>query len=278
MLLLTSCVGTSGERFSIRRDVAYVPGGHARQSGDLYLPETVADEAGMARVPVVVLIHGGGWTGRDRSDMEKLARRITGAGYAVYNIEYRLAPAYRHPAQIEDVRAALAYLPTLAETVPLDVNRVALFGYSAGAQLALLAAATAPEDSSIRAVVAGGAPAELSHYTDSPFLKDLFGGGPDQFPEAYAEASPLNHVTSAHPPTYLYHGRLDLLVEVSQSRNYAQALREQGVTVVYRERLLFGHLLTFALDGATTRAAIRFLDLHLLQSEKVAGLKDGEDV
>ena len=262
MVLFSGCAGTK----PALRDIAYVPGGHARQSGDLYLPEEIS-----APVPVVVLIHGGGWTRRDRSDMTSIARRLTGAGFAVYNIEYRLAPEHRHPAQIEDVRAALAFLPALAEKAPVDASRVALFGYSAGGQLALLAAATAADDTPIRAVAAGGAPVELSHYTRSPFLHALFGGGPDEYPKAYAEASPLRHVGAEHPPTYLYHGRPDLIVEVSQSRNYARALEEKGVEVVYRERLLFGHLLTFTLDGPTTRDAIRFFKRHLTEFPEHAG-------
>ncbi len=96
--------------------------------------------------------------------MEKFGRRLARRGFAVYNIDYRLAPDHRHPAQIEDVRAAIEHLKVLAEAYPLDLKRVGLLGYSAGGHLALLAAATAKESSpEIRAVMAGGAPVKLSH-------------------------------------------------------------------------------------------------------------------
>ena len=236
-------------------DLPYVRDGHDRQEGDLYLP------SGEGPWPVVVAIHGGGWNGRDRGDMEKFGRRLARRGFAVYNIDYRLAPDHRHPAQIEDVRAAIEHLKVLAEAYPLDLNRVGLLGYSAGGHLALLAAATAKESSpEIRAVVAGGAPVKLSRYPRSPYIIDLIGGKLDEFPEAYAEASPHTHVTPDHPPALLYHGRWDLLVEVEQSRLYHQTLLENEVESTLMERRVFGHLATFLFDGPTMRRTVSFLE------------------
>lgn len=92
-----------------------------------------------------------------------------------------------------------------------------------------------------------------------PIWYYLIGGPGDELPEAYREASPLTHVGPNHPPTLLYHGRWDLLVEVEQSRMYQKALQEQGVPVTLIERPLFGHLATFAFDSCTHRATLRFL-------------------
>lgn len=80
------------------------------------------------------------------------------------------------------------------------------------------------------------------------------------YKEEYRAASPRNFVTPAHPPTLLYHGRLDLLVETDQSRNYHQTLREHGVESRFMQRHLFGHLATFQFDRPTRRAALRHFE------------------
>jgi acetyl esterase/lipase len=177
----------------IVRNIPYVENGHERQTGDLYLPAgTVSrDEApDQKALPLVVVIHGGGWTNRDRGDMVKFGERLSASGYAAFNIVYRLAPGDRHPAQLEDVRAAIAFAETLSKTHPVDPARIALLGYSAGGHLALLAAATADSETSpIRAVVAGGAPTMLWIYPNSPLITKLIGGTPEEYPDAYAYAS-----------------------------------------------------------------------------------------
>ncbi|MDA3872733.1 MAG: alpha/beta hydrolase [Kiritimatiellae bacterium] len=258
--LMSGC-GVSRRGYSVSENLPYVPQGHNRQVGDLYLPESEGPW------PVMLVIHGGGWNARDRSDMEKFGRRLSREGIAVYNIDYRLAPGHPHPAQLEDVRAALSHLILLAETHLLDLERVGILGYSAGAHLALLAASR-PVDSHppIRAVVAGGAPVNLSTYPDSPYIIDLIGGPRDEFPEIYREASPLTHIGPDHPPALLYHGRWDLLVEVEQSRMYQQALLTSGVPVTLIERPVFGHLATFAFDRCTHRATLRFLRDHFQEN------------
>ncbi|MCC5845810.1 MAG: alpha/beta hydrolase [Verrucomicrobia bacterium] len=241
--------------------------GQDRQTGDLYLPaDSVSriENPDQTEQPLVIVIHGGGWTNRDRSDMVKFGERLSAAGYAAFNIDYRLAPEHRHPAQLEDVRSAIAFAHTLAETYPVDPDRIALLGYSAGAHLALLAAARAdPETSPVRAVIAGGAPTMLWIYPDSPLITKLIGGTPDEYPEAYQDASPVNHINARHPPTYLYHGRADLLVRPRHSRGYAAALEEHDIPHHLRQRLFLGHILTFLWDGPTWRESRNFLDQYL---------------
>jgi acetyl esterase/lipase len=134
------------------RTVAY--GAHSEQVLDLYLP------AGAGPFAVVVLVHGGCFRARYGRDLDApLAADLAARGLAAVNVEYRrLGLGGGWPASLDDVRAALAAVPTLA--APLAAGRVALAGHSAGAYLALLAAAAAP--GAVRGVAAQAPVADLA--------------------------------------------------------------------------------------------------------------------
>ena len=192
--------------------------------------------------------------------MASLARRFVGSGYVVYNVDYRLAPEHRFPAQLDDVRDAFRWLHAHARSFSVDPDRIAVMGYSAGAHLALLLALTDPGDGPApSAVVAGAPPTDLTAAPDSPILATLFGGSGAQYPEAYKQASPITHVSAGDPPVMLYHGTLDLRVAVEQSRQLYQHLREAGVVAELREEPWAGHTTAYFLDGDSFRAAVSFL-------------------
>ena len=235
--------------------LSYVEGGGQRQVGDLYLPE------GSGPHPTAVVIHGGGWTGRDRSDMEGVAEQLAANGYAAFNINYRLAPEHRFPAPLEDVRSALRFLESSAEQWNLDTERFIAVGYSSGAHLALLAAELpAPDMPEIQAVVAGSAPVDLLQYPDSPVIKKLIGGTPEEYRETWAKASPIRHVDGTHPPVFLYHATWDKIVQYEDAERMRDALEEAGVPVELDTRQFIGHLLLGVWQGPSINDAIEFLD------------------
>jgi len=109
-------------------------GDHPEQRVEQRLPE------GDGPFPVAVLIHGGYWRSRWEFDlMDAMAVDLTARGYATWNVEYRRPDEHGWDVMTGDVASAIAAL----ETAPgdLDLSRVALFGHSAGGQLALRAAA-----------------------------------------------------------------------------------------------------------------------------------------
>ncbi|MDQ7778200.1 MAG: alpha/beta fold hydrolase [Planctomycetota bacterium] len=110
----------------------------ALQSLDIYAPNKASD------CPVLVFIHGGGWVGGDkggRTDFGlQIPRYFTSKGYVVVSINYRLSPAAKHPAHVEDVAKALAWLHNRVEEYGGDSEKIFLVGHSAGAQLACLVA------------------------------------------------------------------------------------------------------------------------------------------
>jgi len=220
----------------IRRGLEYsVAPGSVPTLLDLYTPD------GVARPPLVVWIHGGGFYSGDRVGLPgtlapgSIFGALTAAGFACASIDYRLAPAAHFPEPTDDVRAALDFLVERAPRYGYDAERLGVWGESAGGLLALMAGLTMP---GVRAVVAWYPvtdflafpvdPAELEH--ESPLFgvprKDMF--------EAAAEASPVTHVTEGAPPTLLVHGDVDEEVPVSQSLRMHELLLDVGADSTLR--------------------------------------------
>src|SRR5712691_1791848 len=102
---------------------------------DVYRPVTTA-----GRYPSVVQIYGGAWQRGAPGDDAGFATYLAVRGFVVFAIDYRHAPQWQWPAQIEDVRAALDWIRERGGEWGADVSRLALLGRSAGAHLAMIAA------------------------------------------------------------------------------------------------------------------------------------------
>ncbi len=260
-LLLVACAHIP-PNFDVHKDLVYNTSPETLQ-GDLYLPK----KAQMA--PLVVTIHGGGWTGRTRADMNDVATELASQGFAVFNISYRLAPKHRFPAQIKDIRAALRYLEQHKTEYRYDINKVALFGYSAGAHLAALVGMAddlevgKADTVKIKAVVAGGTPADLTKYENSESVVKFMGGTYKQMPDAYKKASPIFYVNKGDPPIFLYHGTNDWVVEYQQMLDFKRRLEEEGVGVETFTIPILGHIAIFLYSDTSVDKSIVFLKEQL---------------
>ncbi|RBP62800.1 acetyl esterase/lipase [Brevibacterium sanguinis] len=107
---------------------------------DLVLPESPAPAGGW---PVIVWLHGGGWRLQDRTARPDFRIHFAVAGFAMASIDYRLAPAHPHPAQVLDLRQALRWLRRNAERFGLDAEAIGLWGSSAGSHIAAFTALSA---------------------------------------------------------------------------------------------------------------------------------------
>lgn len=120
-------------------DLAYVPESNdPKQRLDLFVPAG----RGSARppFPVAVFVHGGVWAHGDRKQFENVGKALARHGILTAVMSYRLAPAAKHPAQIEDVANAVAWLAEHAAEHGGDPNRIVAIGHSAGAHLVSLLA------------------------------------------------------------------------------------------------------------------------------------------
>jgi acetyl esterase/lipase len=203
---------------------------------DAYLP------AGAGPHPALLLVHGGAWMHGNKRDMNELATLLASRGYACFAPAYRLAPRHRYPAQLEDCAYALQFVRSKAGELAVDPERIGALGFSAGGHLAALlgvlddrrdpeSADLVQRESSRVACVVAYFPAtlltrkqELDFDTLPP--PELFGDAPDS---AYAEASPVHHVTSDDAPFLFVHGDADDTVPVGHSLLMDEKLRAAGV-------------------------------------------------
>jgi len=119
------------------------------QFGELWLPNDnrvenrkIESSDPLIRHPLVVLVHGGCWLNSfDIKHTHALSTALKGAGYAVWSLEYRRTgdAGGGWPGTYADIKLAIEYLPELAD-FPVDLNKIAIAGHSAGGHLALLAA------------------------------------------------------------------------------------------------------------------------------------------
>jgi acetyl esterase/lipase len=198
-------------------------------------PEHVANIHRPAREggpwPVVVVVHGGFWRDRfDRTVMTPLANDLAARGYVAWNVEYRRVgrEGGGWPGTLEDVAAAVDALAGRPEVAP---GRVVSLGHSAGGHLALWLASRNDVPVPMTGVVSLAGVADLvrGHAAGlgSGAVADFVGGGPEEYPERYAFASPAA-LLPLGVPQLLVHGARDEHVPIDQSRSYGRAARAAG--------------------------------------------------
>ena len=242
---------------------------------DLYRPHG-GYAHGARTLPLIVAVYGGAWSFGSRAGFARQARWYARRGYAVAVIDYRHAPQYRFPVQRDDVEDALRAIGERAREWHVDPRRVALFGRSSGAELALLGAERV-QSVRVAAVVAYYAPIDLVGGWNEPprpdpanvrgILETYVGGPPDAaHAAAYRAASPLNGAHRGMPPVLLICGDRDELVLVGFQRAFAARLRALGVPVVAIELPWANHAFD-EVDGLGASiahdATLRFLDATL---------------
>ncbi|NKF24611.1 alpha/beta hydrolase [Solimonas marina] len=250
--------------FHVERGVRFTPPEWPQElRADLYLPD------GSGAHPAVLLLFGGGWHHGERTQLAPIATTLAQRGYVAVAIDYRLAPIYHFPAQLQDVQLAVRWMRANAATYDIDPRRIGAWGYSAGAHLAALLGGIDTRDalgepgSRIEAVVAGGTPTDLTKPTHHHQVIELIGGTEAQKPQLYREASPVDYVDRGDPPVFLYHGGSDELVPLDHATDYKKKLDAAGVPCELMILHGRGHVMTFLTDQPAVTAALHFLDRYL---------------
>ncbi|MGH8446070.1 MAG: alpha/beta hydrolase [Solimonas sp.] len=247
--------------YRYRTGIVYTPPGWPeRLRGDLYAPEA----AGSELRPAVVLVHGGAWFRGNRGEMIHIAQALAERGYIAFSVDYRLVPQARYPAPVDDVRVAVRWLDAHADELGVDRRRIALWGYSSGAQIAALLAADAqPGAPRIKAAVLGAMPADLVQMADLRIVERYIGLPLDEARDAYVSASPLARINAHSAPMFLYHGSWDWMIGPDNARRMYAGLQALGVTSELYLQPGTGHFTTFLYDRGALRAALAFLDRQL---------------
>ncbi len=232
------------------RDINYRDGG-SRARLDIYRPEGDLTDA-----PVLFQIHGGGWTiGEKNQQGLLLMNRMAARGWVCVAINYRLAPKNPFPAQIIDVKKAIAWTRENIGSYGGDPSYVVLTGGSAGGHLAALAALT-PDvkeyqpgfedaDTRVAACVPFYGVYDMAGITgdkaairmrDFFLARRIFKLDPAKNPEAFVLASPLAHAGPDSPDFFVIHGANDGLVSVRQAHAFVEKLRAlSGGVITYLE-------------------------------------------
>lgn len=234
VLLTLSTVATA--HAALLTDLEYGTAAGVSLRLDAFIPD------GPGPHPAVILVHGGGWSGGDKDGgpkkgyMAPMHAPLSAAGFAWFSINYRLAPAFRHPAAVEDVETAIRWVKAHATDYRVDPRRIALSGESAGGHLVALAAVRADRTTRVAAVVPFygvfdlAAEAKRRHGLIPSFHK-LFGRDTldDTMLRMLHDASPVHYVRPGLPPFLLVHGSADETVAYEQSVTLQAKLRAAEV-------------------------------------------------
>jgi acetyl esterase/lipase len=259
---------------SVQQDVPYGVQGGEKLLLDIYQPGAPDSKPR----PVIVLIHGGGWTSFDKSTMKGMAEFLARSGFVAVSVDYRLfrGNENRWPAQLDDVQLAVRWLRANAKKYNIDPDHIGAFGHSAGAQLAALLGmedtrdnsdpALAKYSSRVQAVVDVSGPSDFTTNHDpegDAQLADFLGADYAKAPEVWQNASPVFHVAKSNAPFLIVHGTHDEMVPIAQAQELNDKLRQAGVHVIF---IQLDDVHTFETPEARRRLALEtrdFFDRYL---------------
>lgn len=195
-------------------------------------------------LPCILVIHGGGWYTGSKSDHTGIIENVARRSCVGVSADYRLAPAHRFPAQVEDVKCAVRFLRAHAEPYGIDPGRIGVLGFSAGGHLAMMLGTTVgmkelegrggweDQSSEVQAVVSCFGPVDLAaqDWPDETrrMIEDFLGGTREDIPKVYELASPVAHVKDRCPPMLLFQGTRDEYVPYTQAYAMIEALTRAG--------------------------------------------------
>jgi acetyl esterase/lipase len=199
---------------------------------DLFVPEETA-----SKPPLLVWIHGGGWTKGSKSQFNPIFLRLTEEGYATASVDYRLEGLNSHPKQIHDFKGAVRWLRAQSEKYGYDTTRIAVGGGSAGGHLALLLGLSDGVKE-----LEGNVGGNLDQSSRAHAIIDLYGPsqlqlfaeeskrfGRNKTPELLRSASPLTYLDKHDPPVIIFYGDQDKVVPPKQNEVVHQQYQAAGL-------------------------------------------------
>ncbi len=236
--------------------------------GQKSLLDVVRPRTASGPLPLVLLVHGGGFRAGHRNSYLPVAIRLAERGYVAATASYRLAPRHQYPAPVEDVKAAVRFLKANAARFQLDPTKVCAMGGSAGGHLVLMLGLTAQGEERVNCVVNYYGPTDFTQsYSKSvdaaQVLPQFLGGHLDQNRLIHQQASPINWVTPQAAPTLSIHGTKDAYVAYEHSLWITERLVAAGVEAELETLSGAGHGFRGADAEKAEARAFAFFDKHL---------------
>lgn len=242
LLVLTGCTKSTDnpgdtippESAAKIQNVKY--GSHTRQSMDVYLPASRT-----VNTPLIILIHGGGWTAGDKKDFNGIQQALSDSGIATVSMNYRYVSSTIHYEHLmEDVRMALEYCVDKANAWNIRNTKIILTGASAGAHMSLLYGYGFDTDNRVSGIISLAGPTNFTVLDFHDFAATIGLGtniyhmvGATYTPgqpldERFAKASPVTY--NKNVPTLIVHGTADMVVPYSQAIDLRDKLQGKGYT------------------------------------------------
>jgi len=234
-LLISACtqlsllaVNTPALFGAYRRDADLQYGVLAKQRLDVYTPTKNSGQ----KLPIVIFLHGGGWNSGDKNQYRFVGAALAEQGWIGVSVNYRLYPAVKYPAFMDDAALAVKYVHEHATEWGGDSQQIYLMGHSAGAHIATMLALdneflqkNGGDSHWLRGVIGVAGPYDFIPFTFD-YMHDLFG------PEAnYAQSQPMNYARADAPPLLLLHGMTDTNVLPRNTIKLVAAMQRQGGNV-----------------------------------------------
>lgn len=245
------------------QNVHYAKPGRKSLKYDVYKPESAH------KLPLVIVIHGGGWSSNDEDIMRGMAREITKSGnYVTATIDYRWIGHLDGDVRpnnmidlINDVYGAIAHIMEYADSYGADPDRVAITGDSAGGHLsataALLSHTIGQKSSPIKpSYLPKGkgikefgkefsAALKVASASYGVFSGEMLGDYIMDLPEEFKTlVTPLENIPEQKNraiPFFLVRGAEDGLIKEGEVRTFADRLVQFGQTIQYLEVEGVGH-------------------------------------
>jgi acetyl esterase/lipase len=229
---------TIAERYVILPDITYLTVNNNALKLDIYQPRKPANA-----VPTVVYFHGGGWVRRDKDEATLRLLPYLQMGWAVVNVDYRLASAALAPAAVEDCRCALRWVVQHAAEYKFDTSKIVLAGASAGGHLALMAGMVpssagldeecpSSDDVRVAAIVNWFGITDVADLLSGRNQRDYavaWLGSQKNRNKMARRVSPLTYVRAGLPPIISVHADKDPTVPYSQAVRLHRALDKARV-------------------------------------------------
>jgi acetyl esterase/lipase len=246
LAILFSLAGANAADLKIPDDVLFESGIEFSNADGQHLQLDLArPKSGEGLRPAIICIHGGGFRAGTRDGYDSLCIRLAREGYVAVTITYRLAPAYKFPAAVQDCKTAARWLRANASTYHIDTDRIGAMGGSAGGHLALFLGVTPgvgmfeagefrDQSSAVSCVVSYFGPSDLTKsYGKSvdahEVLPLFFGGNLEEKRREHVLGSPLNWVNPLSAPVLCIHGTRDTYVALEQATWIVDRLKSCAV-------------------------------------------------
>jgi len=235
--LLLLCSACTKDKVAVLDVVKHIPyGSNDAQQFDFYPPE----KSVTGKSPVILLVHGGGWVWGASPAFygSSLYDSFRVNGYAIVDMNYRLANVYPYPAQLDDMDSLLSFIQIHAAEYRIDPQRVCMMGQSAGAHLSLLYAYARNTHRNVKVVIDVFGPVDLTdstvqtHHLRFDLTTLLQHQTYASDPQLWHEASPAFYINNALP-TIIFHGTADTTVYIVQSERLNDSLAVHQLPHLY---------------------------------------------